>query len=455
VNFWSVWIIIGIVFLGAALYIWISPIIHDVNAIKTQDKLNLAYSKNVIVSGTELNFITYVWPQKISIHYSYHTLDEKNGFVAIDLPYTGYLSDSPTGWKLEKFPETKSNVIYKNTTCAVDEPCSSDSGDITFVIDGNLDSIRSFRHFIQIPFATGPSNSEINSFHNDLAGKPSFNRGWDTNGITKLRVYLDHDEDQWNTQPHSDLDSFKRQNGDVHIILDWQITDSRELIIADYTSPSDRFNAEARPVLFAVLIGFGITFIVANVQIQRSERGQGFLRTAIHTTEARINHTLQSIQNIVHTEHQETRQKIIEENQVYKVSLLHDLDGIVMSIYQTLSYAKEKKARILKPSLRKIIEYHSEEYKYWAERISSINTNTYVPAKIRSKVSMLLHQGIKPIYSPEIALKYDFLEKTFINLLNDILNSDYMVKDSDPSVKHYLKGVISARDLLLTLKTKK
>jgi hypothetical protein len=443
--------IIGCVFLGLAYFFWVTPIIFNVIPPHTQDKINLAYSDNIVIAEVELNFITYTTPQKINIHYSLLHKENKTGFVALDLPYTGFLDDTTSNWKIEKFPNTNSSVIYKNYTCTSQKSCVFDSGDVSFTVKDSLDSIKSFHHYIQVPFSTGPENSKIVDFYNKLAKIPSFQQGWTIQGLPHLNIYLDKDDDQWNTQPHSDLDSFKRSNGDVHVILVWPISKSNIIVAADYTNEKDRFIANASPVLFGAFVGVGIAMLIANVHIKRQEDDKKFLKNSIDKTENRIKGTLGEIKEIVDKEHLDKKIKTEQENRIYKISLLHDLSGIIMAIYQTVHYFKTRGEQDIE-NLQKVIKSNSETFQYWADRITSINSNTYVPADIRSTVSMFLHQGIKPISWPDSALDYNFLQTTVLNDLDRILDSDYMKNDQDPSVKHYLQIANNSRNFLLKLK---
>lgn len=297
ISIWQYGFTLGVMFLIASSAVWSIPIIYDVTAIQTKDSLNLAYSNNIIIRGVELNYLTHTEPHKITIHYSLHHLDNESGFVAFGFPYPGTLEKSPPEWQIRYFSDVNANVVYKKYSCTKESPCDSDSGNIVFNVLGNLDSIRSFHHFIQIPFSSG-ATSKINSFHNELAGIPSFKQGWEINGSVKLELYLDKNKDLWNTQPTSELDTYLRTSGDKHPILEWYINDSNILIAADYSGSQDRFNAEARPVLFGVLIGTGLTMIVANLQIKREDETLDVLKGSIKNTEKRIKGVLENMQSL-------------------------------------------------------------------------------------------------------------------------------------------------------------
>lgn len=150
------------------------------------------------------------------------------------------------------------------------------------------------------------------------------------------------------------------------------------------------------------------------------------------------------------------RIKSIEENAVYKVSLLHDLSSLTHTIIQPLLSQKirRNKGEEEIPSTlneQKIFQAHIEQFKYWAERIQATNSNPYVSPLIRDAVNMLLHQGIKPVVNPDFGLTRDFLNDTFLRYLDGIIFSQYISNDKDPSVKHFLNQVKTARNLLLKI----
>lgn len=145
------------------------------------------------------------------------------------------------------------------------------------------------------------------------------------------------------------------------------------------------------------------------------------------------------------------RNKRLEENHVYKVSLLVNLQGIAYAVHQAIyQYSSKKEILDDKESyekLTKALESQADTFKYWAHLIEQINTNTFVPAKIRTTVALLLHQGIKPIYNPEFALDGDsFLHVTFLGPISSIIESPYVKDDKDETVKHYLEGVRKSLD---------
>ncbi len=238
-------------------------------------------------------------------------------------------------------------------------------------------------------------------------------------------------------------------NGNKHMVLYWPIEKSNQLIAIDYSSSQDRFNAQARPVLFGAFLGMGAALLIANVQLKKEEDSVEHLKSVITTTEKNITGSLTKINSIVEEEHNEKERKSQEENHIYKVSLLHDLDSMLMSVCNSIStYGNKEAGTISETESKESQRQFIDDYIYWSNRISTINSNTYVPAEIRSSVSMLLHQGIKPITSPGSVLKYDFLKKTLFDILDRIIESEYMTEDEDKEIQRRLKSIQQIKSLM-------
>jgi protoheme ferro-lyase len=141
------------------------------------------------------------------------------------------------------------------------------------------------------------------------------------------------------------------------------------------------------------------------------------------------------------------RIKNIQENHHYKISLLHDLEGILTEILRAIQISiRKENGKEFQPNDNLTLQENLNSFTYWASRITSINSNTYVPPYIRDAVSMLLHQGVKPITFNGSASSKKFVQTTVLHILERIIDSSYMGDDKDPSVQHFLKMVISTRD---------
>ena len=150
----------------------------------------------------------------------------------------------------------------------------------------------------------------------------------------------------------------------------------------------------------------------------------------------------------------QNRVKNIEENHVYKIQLLTNLESTLHTIWSIIFYAKTHSEDDDREKLITTIKQSAEDFQYWTSRINLINQNTHVPPKIRDMVNMLIHQGIKAIYEPFMSMKDpDYLDRVLFLYLDNIIDSEYMVQ-SDETVNHYGKMVKDSRTRLANLRIK-
>lgn len=145
------------------------------------------------------------------------------------------------------------------------------------------------------------------------------------------------------------------------------------------------------------------------------------------------------------------RIKSIQENHHYKISLLHDLEGILTEISRAIHIAIRREKGHDSSNDNKILQENLESFTYWSSRITNINLNIYAPPEIRDAVSMILHQGVKPITFNGSSIYKDFVQNTVLNILHRIIDSPYMRNDKDSSVQHFLNMVTSTRDDIVKL----
>ena len=148
----------------------------------------------------------------------------------------------------------------------------------------------------------------------------------------------------------------------------------------------------------------------------------------------------------------QNRTKRIEENFYYKIAFLTKIQGILSAVYQICFAVKvevESETYGI-DRIRNMVTSSIPDFEYWKGEIEKINSNNTIPAEIRSGVSMLLHQGIKPISIVQIDLEWQkhMAQTTVLDPLDRIINSSYFVNDSDHDVQHYLKQVVDYRKMI-------
>ncbi|MHB8545156.1 MAG: hypothetical protein ACYDAJ_00105 [Nitrosotalea sp.] len=141
----------------------------------------------------------------------------------------------------------------------------------------------------------------------------------------------------------------------------------------------------------------------------------------------------------------QNRVKNIEENHVYKIQLLTNLESTLHTIWSTLFYAKTNFDDDSGDKLLTVIKQSTEDFQYWTSRINLINQNTHVPPQIRDHVNMLIHQGIKAIGQPYMSIQDpDYLDRVLFLYLDNIIDSEYIIQ-SDETINHYRKMVKKLR----------
>jgi len=149
----------------------------------------------------------------------------------------------------------------------------------------------------------------------------------------------------------------------------------------------------------------------------------------------------------------QSKTKKIEENYFYKISFLANVQGMLGAIQQMNSNlkVKEKFGTTDEEKIENIRKALYEDFQYWKNQLEKNNSNTSVPADIRTRVDMLIHQGIKPITfaNQDLNLQKKMVESTLLNPLNHLIDSKYFTDDKDSQVKHYLKQVVEWRDMIM------
>jgi len=143
------------------------------------------------------------------------------------------------------------------------------------------------------------------------------------------------------------------------------------------------------------------------------------------------------------------RNKRLEENHDYKEWLLANLQGVISAVYASIfNYGAGREG----DELVKIIQSCKDDFDYWKGQIEKINFNPLVPIKIRSTVTLFFHQGVKLLLAPSFVFlekdNGDFLKRTFLDLLDEIIHTPYIQNDKDVEIQRLLKMVDKSIDLV-------
>jgi len=148
----------------------------------------------------------------------------------------------------------------------------------------------------------------------------------------------------------------------------------------------------------------------------------------------------------------QNRNKSIEENFFYKIEFLRNLHGILNAIFGMCFQIKgeiQQGSEDVK-KITTVRQQSIEEFQYWEGQINKINSNPHVPAYMRSRISLLLHQGIKPIANAvmDIELQRRQTQVTLLNPLERIFNDPYFVDESDDEIIHELEECNKWKDMI-------
>lgn len=168
--------------------------------------------------------------------------------------------------------------------------------------------------------------------------------------------------------------------------------------------------------------------------------------SGINKEQVNISNIIRDVKQIEIKQDKRESGKSDTENKFYKLDLLPNLSSLLLPIFQVLIHRQSFEQGLESDDeFKKNVKSLYDEFGYWADRITNINSNTYVPPEIRNTVRMLLHQAIKPITYPESAFVEDFLEKTVFYYVDKIIDSDYIKNDQDESVKDFRAHVVQSR----------
>jgi len=196
-----------------------------------------------------------------------------------------------------------------------------------------------------------------------------------------------------------------------------------------------------------VEVGIGITVAIIILSYELSKHDEN------KELQGEIANIISDVKKIEEKQDKKESEKSDVENRFYKLDLLPNIESLLMAIHFTLVAKKNfDKGLLEEKDFEKTIKGQYDEFGYWADRITNINSNTCVPPDIRNIVRMMLHQSIKPITFSGIAFVDDFLERTVFYYVDKIVDSDYIKNDSDANVKQYRLHILQNKQSIVDLR---
>lgn len=210
----------------------------------------------------------------------------------------------------------------------------------------------------------------------------------------------------------------------------------------------------------AVVIEIAIAVFVSGVVLlydrkhkKYLEEQQGKISKMVEQTKNQQDEMAKLISKITDLEQQQEKkyaEKEEIENRFYKVNLLANLISGLSCIRQALSRQLVfKNKHIDEQGLLQNIKNLKEDFGYWSDRITTLNSNTYVPPDIRNAVGIFTHQAIKSIDTSDMPLRYEFLEMTVFNYVDFITDSDYVKNDTDSTIQKFRSDIIKEKQAIL------
>lgn len=287
---------IGIILvLYGSVLLWVVPLHENRTGLEPQENISLGHSDHFLNVITKLNFIINSDYQVISIYYNILPSD-KNGFLAIALPYEGSLEINNNKWYSEQLP-SGTTVIFTNVTCT--SSCAAEEDEFVFRIMGKLDSYTLPNHSIKLPFSNGISSEVVDEFHK-ISNGTSYRIGWDDT-FTTIQMTLNKGFDEITTEPVARLSLIPNKNeGGNNNVLNWNLDEGNTVFVTKYSDNVSREFAEFRQVWVGIGIGSGITMIAAGVALVTSGEGirrlKRFVQIQRHIQDANTAYSLKEFQ---------------------------------------------------------------------------------------------------------------------------------------------------------------
>ncbi len=292
-------LIFGVVWLVIGLGFWlIIPYQANHDGLQPQEGIVFAHSNHLKHISITIDLVTTTNPQYMNIFYSYTPIEQKNGTVAIMLPYEGTLIDNPIGWEKHKF-QSGSTVIFKNVTCSLNN-CLPDNGNLKFNITGSIDSFKIPNQHLQIQFSQFPIDQHIMEFIKEVSDPTEIVFGW--NDVdAQLKITIDKQFDQLDAHPEPRLLTFPNSNGGNNLIFNWKINPENSIFLAQYSRYDDRSFAEIRQTMIGFALGSFLSMIIAGISFKQGERDkeklQNFIKIQRHMQDANTAYLLKKFEN--------------------------------------------------------------------------------------------------------------------------------------------------------------
>lgn len=297
-NHSTISFIIGFLALFIGLAYWNSPSHLNHEGAYSQEGIVIAHSEHLKQISTTIDLVTTTNPQFVNINYSYTPTQQKNGTIAIILPYDGEFVKYPSEWQVEKFP-SGSTLIFKNITCNANQ-CLPDNENLRFNITGTVNSFSLPYEHLQIQFSNFPLDQSIRNFTAERSDPTDLIFGWN-NVDAQMKVTIDKEFDQLDTMPEPRLSTHPDPEGGNNIVLNWKVDSENSVFLAQYSRYADRSFSETRQTVIGFALGTFVSMIASGIAFNQSERDQrklqNFIQIQRHIQDANTAFVLKNYEN--------------------------------------------------------------------------------------------------------------------------------------------------------------
>jgi len=429
---WKIILFIGILLILVGIGFYFLPIFLESEYLPPNGRLSSAQSSHFSTSQLDWYVNLHTEPQEIVIRYRTDMIEEKNGFLAFFIPYSGVLTKGED-WKFNRFDDS-STLLYKEFTCNSGNFCNYDEEEIVFQLNGEINQYRTFKNHIQIPVDRNPVHSDAVKLINKISNNTNFDYGWDETTIATLKVTLPSNIYEWDERPTSGLEVFTKNDGTNHNVLKWDINDN-SLLQIEYIESNDWFLSQNYSTLTAVLITLGAALMIASFESKKSSASIQNLSSSIALTESNIGKALSEITTMVKDDYvlRKERKNTISRNLKKNLTTLRffvhkNLELIKLWQKENDSIKKEKRSRA--------IQYGFSDILYSLRRLNEIKNISFdvFEYKLTEQIDFILNDvESKPIFELSVNKCYFTHDSHgLFDLINYMLSDINHILESDP-----------------------
>lgn len=308
----SLVIIVGIITMVLGTYFFIAPEWSNRPGIFPQEGISVLHSDNIDVSNLVFDLYVTDNPQKLFIDFDLLFKNKtKPGFVAFVIPYPGRLTnfDHPNDvkymhcWTSSPHAGAEQILISRNFPCEMADEIEHYKNNTShliwqFEIYGEVDSIRSFTHKSQLKFFPEPNNPEIIKSIDKKFSDNLLDTWLEDEHPQLAKITISEFFTERSPIPETESNPYHNRNDEItnDISYTWEITENNSVFTVDFSSNTQLWQVELKPLLAPVLFSTGISFLIMGLgHYLTIEHNQNKARQALNRDFNRIRSTLVAV----------------------------------------------------------------------------------------------------------------------------------------------------------------